>query len=407
MAWGALLILAAGGVLSSCGQRNDEFVDCGPGETTLIGNERYCVYSNALIIEGFDCPVQMSYHEVPGGVVCSPNPSGQDLPGPIKDPFELDPVTGDPVQAPPGKLYPVASDPDLFGQPQPSRDVFEKIYRAKGYACAVDGAKAASCWGPKLASMAGTIPDVLTDVEHMALAEDALCVLDASGDATCHGEVTWTLPATPHDYRHISLHDDGVFCGLKASTSALECVGDGELFSLLEREGFANAGKSFSSFDVRRADVTDLRSYACGVLGDGRIECVVDGERAVTDGAHLYTDVATLYDASSDQVRLSGLLEDGEVDLWYGVAFVQGPSSWFSLEDSPRFETMYSAYCGKRQVGEEVVCWGEAFAQPATSRFTTTLRSGTRTMAQSWDASGVRWCAISSDGELECSGFSL
>ena len=393
-------------LLSACGQRNDSFTDCGGGETQLIGNDRYCVYSNALIIEGFDCPVQMSYHEVPGGVVCSPNPSGEDLPGTIKDPFDLVPVGVDPVMTPPGKLYPVAEDPDLFGQPDPDGDVFDEIYRSKGYACAVDGMSAASCWGPKLSMAGSMLPDVIADVAQMALAEDALCVLDSNKDATCYGNVTWTLPPTPHQYRHISLHDDGVFCGIKEGSMELECVGQPELVRQLEQQGFANVNEAFRAFDVRHAEAGPS-PFACGVLRDGRIKCNIDGVEAMTDATHSYEKVAVIRDASSGEVHMAGLIDSGEVDLWRGASFVQDPGSWFSLDGLPRFDELHSAYCGKPRFGSEVVCWQDVFDQVTGPRVTTTLKSDTRAMAQSWDASGVRWCAILTDGELECSDFSL
>ena len=96
----ALFALALAALAPACLEDTSKRVDCGSGDNVAHAGESFCVFSAALIIEGFNCPaaVPFMFPGEGGAVICAPEeelpPGGADA---IMEKWEPEDPTPDAV----------------------------------------------------------------------------------------------------------------------------------------------------------------------------------------------------------------------------------------------------------------------------------------------------------------------
>ena len=457
------VMLACVALMSACGQ-STSLVDCGEGETHLVGNDRYCVYQQELIIEGFACPPQMSFHEVPGGAVCSPHGAGEPLPKPLQEPFTQ---TVDPpiCENPPCDVVMPGVDmapsfdlgldmgvegsepntdmggaawieperdpaPELFGQPVPDGStMFRKIARSETMACLISETNVMTCWGTwRKGAQAGLITDVyndrlqgVRDVQGVAVGLDRVCMHQAGGavaPSTCwrfddDAQGLWVLDEDVlADTGQISMHHQegrlGTLCGLTAA-GELRCEAttqDSGVIDALGRMEFLGMA-SFDQFSVEQVRNSGGEYFACGLTTQDAVLCAMTPAQGVTSqqvtqSDHTYTEV--FVGERGGETVVTARRDTGVLDVWKGrLVFepLQPPAG--------TFVELYSAFCGLQN--DQVVCWDDV-AQVGKERapvVTVLYPEHPRVFDMALDApdGGAHWCAISLAGELTCSAFEL
>ena len=95
-----VLVMVSAFCVTMVGCSDDDYSDpsssalCGEGDEVNSGDEAFCVYTAELIIEGFECPMDLPVrHDYDTFVLCAP---GQDLPPGIDDDLRADGYTPDP-----------------------------------------------------------------------------------------------------------------------------------------------------------------------------------------------------------------------------------------------------------------------------------------------------------------------
>lgn len=400
------LILAAtllAGALTTLGACGDDFVNCGAGQAREIDGERYCVYSNNLIIEGFKCPSSMLPNEVPGGVVCAPSDhSGSGLPEPLKAPFD-DTVpwcVGDNCQPPPDfgphELAPVPR----------SQDDFEKVYRHADYACVINKDKEATCWGPALEAADSTLPKTLSDVSDLALNADSLCSISTFGTPKCSYAGQDELYSSGFFLRMIyrDITSDGeLVCALGDYSKPLNILHCGhidparDLPPALRVQGMH--GEMFYSVDITE-NISGRVQAICGVREDLTVHCRSELGEFTKMGVY-------------EQVKHWGGGSGGIACARKSARDIGGPIECWRLDDgmalpSPagKFSQLYSAFCGFNAEAQEVQCWDqlrrEAQLTPTPAPTTTLYQGQPRDFAIHMTLDELRWCAITLQGQLVC-----
>lgn len=458
-------VLACATLLVACGQTTS-VVDCGEGEVYLVGNDRYCVYTQELIIEGFSCPPQMSYHGVPGGAVCSPNGSGKPLPKELEEPF-TQPVTpicdNPPCDTMPefdlspsfdlgqdmgvegrvpgtdmssiGWVEPVRDPaPELFGQPVPdSTTMFRKVARSESMACLISETDVVSCWGTwQKGGQTGLITDVYNDrlsgvhnVQGVAVGLDRMCMKSkglgpnsALETSTCwrfddDAQGLWVLNENVlADTSQISMHHQegrlGTLCGL-TSSGELRCEAvtqDSGVIDALGRMEFLNMA-NFKKFSVEQVQKSGGEYFACGLTTQDAVLCATTSEQGMMSQAdtkrdRIYTDVFVA--ERGGETVVTALRESGELDVW------KGRLTFDPLQPpAGTFDELYSAFCGLQN--DQVVCWDDVaqVGQVRAPVVTVLYPEHPRHFDMALDVTDerVHWCAISLAGALTCSPFEL
>lgn len=384
----AALLLGAQG--AGCAAQD---ASCGAGEERIVEDERYCLFEQQLIIEGFECPAQMVSHEVPGGVVCGPSggPGGsvQELPDALQDPFDdvlpwcLGEDCGLSVQEP---AIPVAT----------RRDEFKAVYRSASYACVVDDSNKARCFGPGVGD--DGVPAEQRDVAKMAVHEDYYCIIDIFNGVSCFDPETRQMRSLFNlrmQYEQVYVHNAAV-CVLGdyiAPYDKLQCAEFGDQRTTLAQaiSGSDAAGRAFIDFSIRGATEGRSTDY-CGLELDQAAYCGVGTNyRMIKPGPFKQLAHSYIYDCA-----LSA--RDGSVQCWefWSGEEIGGPQGVF--------EELYSPSCGLRD-DNQVVCWDYDFMRPQAQR----ISAGQVIYAKhprSFSAlNAEHWCAIDLDGALECSAF--
>jgi hypothetical protein len=447
-------VLAYAALLAACGQTTS-VVDCGEGEVYLVGNDRYCVYSQELIIEGFECPPQMSYHGVPGGAVCSPNGSGKPLPKELEEPF-TQPVT--PIcDTPPcdvmpkfdlGPSFDLGQDmgvegsapktdmstvgwiepgrdpaPDLFGQPVPDGPtMFREVSRSESMACLISETDVMTCWGTwRKGAQSGLLTRrSVREVQDVVVGLDRGC-LHQSGEGGQHrcwrsdddAQGLWVLnEGLLAETSQISMHHQadrlGTLCGLTAS-GELRCEAvtqDSGVIDALGRMEFLSMA-SFKQFSVEQVQRSGGEYFACGLTTQDAVLCATTPEQGMmsqgaTKNDHTYVEV--FVGERGGETVVSARRATGELDVWkgrLGFEVLQPPAG--------TFDELYSAFCGLQN--DQVVCWDDV-AEVGKVRapvVTVLYPEHPRDFDMALDVTDERahWCAISLDGVLTCSPFEL
>ena len=444
----ALIALA----LSACGQTNSAIVDCGEGETRLIGNERYCLYSQELIIEGFSCPSGMSHHDVPGGVVCSPGSSGESLPDVLQEPFE--PMMIDPPEVCPdppcemtdldmgsgtseeGELW--QGDMSGIEYPDPARAVggsmideplpfstttFQRVTRSEGLACVVTEDDVGVCWGrwSRADGRSGVLPNYPGErgVGEIVAGTDRVCMRRA---AAADGTTCWRydeqgawviaegiLPGVSS----LSMHHEGgreaLVCGRDGS-GALQCADVTEETALrgdLEGLGYLPSKRvDHFRIDAVARQTSDL---SCAVIPGGQVECLASRPATIAltftpqPGESPFEEVYV--SERGGEAVVMARRQSGELSAWVRA---QGDLQALTAP-SGAFIELYSALCGLRD--EEVLCWDRVASEGKRGEPTTSVlypehpRSLQIAAPSGPNDTARHFCAISLDGELTCSSF--
>ncbi len=459
-------VLGLLGFTTACGQTSS-VTDCGEGDTVLVGNERYCVYRQELIIEGFDCPPQMSFHEVPGGAVCSPKGPGEPLPEQVQEPFGpvMEPDPGICANPPCEVMMPLdmggpevfvdagldmgggvegveprldmdllpfeqptrESDPALFGQPVPLSDtMFRRVARSEKMACLITDADVMSCWGAwRNDERSGLITDVFNDLlvgvrgrSQVVVGQDRLCAASTEQPGTeClrfddQGAGLWVLAegVLPGDVELTMHHKSGrlgTLCGLDESSGELSCIAmteEDEVLRALTRMEFLSMVR-FKQFSVEQVQTSGAEIFACGITTQDAVIC------ASTPTQGQMSQAESRSDHTYTEVFVGE--RDGEtvVTARRATGEVDVWRGRLDFEPLPgptgTFVELYSAFCGLQN--DQVVCWDDVAAPgrmgPPTLSVLYPQHPRHFDIALDATDGGVHWCAISLDGELTCSAF--
>lgn len=442
-----LAMVGAGiSVWAGCSAEDAE-LDCGTGELARVDGEQYCLYSSELIIEGFDCPLDLQANQVPGGVVCGP--SNMPLPGELEMPF---PCNGEAWcfeepnnqkinnQSPNNQTSPLNNQtsanntsvnnttanntsanntasnntsanntstnntsptnnttaPDLI--PTPSGPLaYDKLAIYGLSACAYN-AQGAQCWGDNSDGRLEVPSDL--GFEQMSLGPGAGCGIVSSSRIAmdCWGDTgdTYLVPAPIGREIHTLW---GAGCWIDGGTGQLGCfdassldVGLRPLFGAQEPEG-AFGTADFATVDLRGASPQGRISTVCGVTSQGALICSSNG--AELNEAANYVQVR-----QNGTARVCALSSTGSIDCWDLLGYDR-------LTSPPgTYEALYSTSCGLRDDGR-VVCWGALGLQENGGPVEVEVLYHTRPRAFAIDPTGNQgsrsWCAIEADGQLTCS----
>ena len=427
---GALFVGAlASFVFGGCGE--GAAVDCGEGTASVVDGQTFCLFGNALIIEGFTCPAELVSSEVPGGVVCGPE--GVGLPAELEMPFECMPGDGwcvdegdnsligpannqttdhnaspqnnsSPQNSAPGENNEPGPRPDSIAAPD-TLDGAESVAILGQTACALTTGGALTCWGDNTSGLAQ--PPSGVNFEDIALSDGVGCGATASG-VVCWGDVGELLQApTAGEFSRVSVADGGFGCALDAS-GALACFDEtrsgsySALSGAIESDEKIDETHRFSQLDVRYAFLDARVNSFCGVSVGGSAICISNGS-TVVDASGDYSEVKT------DNFSRACALDQtaGRVDCWDllgGDRLVSPPGG---------FERLYSSSCALRDDGD-VVCWGALglaadgvapdvvvlYDKPAVA-FDLYHEGGAPSAREVAEMTG--WCAVLEMGQVECS----
>lgn len=374
---------------------SDTDVDCGEGTARTVDGQTYCLYQSNLIIEGFECPNQMTPHEVPNGMVCSPN---SDLPDDLIDPF-------DPMDPWCVANCDVITDPDPISNVQPTptnASDFQRVYRQRDYACVIDKNNKALCWGPAFNGMLTARPQRFDNIEQLALGNFFICTLNTNQEIKCYGSDFASTFDPNQKYTAITSNEESVCAlgGTNAPYNQLSCISTSGSPS-----AFANRYKSsslpqtpFTQFSIKMAGESEFSNAGCGIDNSGDIRCLGGLGEFQFEGP--YRDVQNKGDHF-----VCGIAQQGNVRCW-NLSF---PKTEIAAPQGT-FVELYGPECGLLDTNK-VVCWHDL--EPDTPKdqiltLTTLFDEHPRAfdLHQTVDndtPSG--WCAIKLNGDLECSDF--
>jgi hypothetical protein len=263
----------------------------------------------------------------------------------------------------------------------PSDETYVSISMSAGVqhrrVCAITTAGSVTCCG----NVEPRLPPAPASITSIALGYAFACGLDGAGNAICWGDIA----APPHG-RFIRLSaSDAHVCGLRPGYP----VGHGEIVC------WGSVGGSAANVPAGRfSDVATAYSRSCAVRTDGQIACWRDGELEAAPLGRFSAVAAVLNHAC-------GVRRDGTVGCWNFA----GGSVDFPVDTPlpGQFQDIVAAhtydFCGRRR-DDTVACWQapgplkwrDQTQPPPTGRF--------RQLAT--DTVGI--CGLRDDGRIACWG---
>ncbi len=231
---------------------------------------------------------------------------------------------------------------DTNGKASPPTDeTFARISLGKYHGCGATEDGRVVCWGVEQGLQRGyvTPPAGLADIVDVAVGDRWACALDSAGHAECWGADSMAIASLPAglELSSISIHPgSGTGCGLTVDQEAF-CW----RFDDTDTFGWAPTGAAF-------VEVTAGKAHGCGLKEDGTFSCWGDlwqGEQKFVGDAFVEVDAG--------HRTTCARRANGSVSCWGGL----GAPSFDDFVTIDVVDTIARHACGVRD-GGQLHCWG-------------------------------------------------